>query len=681
MGLGGVKRDREAREREEEEKKKKEAEKKGAKDLGKPKEDSGSKGKAQPQPQPLPDRPIGPPERPAPLPDPWARPVFSKPDMSYYEPPAPQQVSRDEPDTRTPSIGYSGPQSDTVSSREEEPSRSPLASLSDRLRAGYDAPPAQQPSSPSLSDRLRPGYDAPNRPIVPTQAQGPAARNPWVSPVLPPQAPYQLQPDEIAPPRTGMGGNTQQQMLNTQGEWGRGIANYGAERQQEVGGAWNELSNWWQGTPEYRMAQERTKDRRAYEPNFPQDVMTGVAAATQGGTQLNPLNILAGAAVGTAIGGMNQFDLGREAVIRGQDVMDRTFEVPGMIAVNAPLPGVGVSVSEVATPAITGWGAYFGNLAANKDTTLNDFLLHYVAQEIGKTQRLRKEVAQEVAAGNSQAALALRNLPSGAEATAITLDALVNNDQKAARLEEMAMQLQATDPVTAGEYFLQAQELRSMTVAQTVDENMNPAAEFAYGMAADPSMIVGPIGALIGFAPEAQALRRAARAMDISPATARANLGDAVQAGKKLAAAMAEGPKAAPKVYKDLIAPFQGVGEKLSDLSGLFARTPESKAALDTTVLWQGLTGILKDVVSKVDAVRVLDTLLTNPRALVEGVEGLSPELVGRVGGPDGRVRWGPGLAGNNDFTRRLPILMAVRDQILDMASLKGADNLNMPEM
>lgn len=737
-----------------------------------------------------------------PAPSPWA-----KPDLSFYEPPASQQVSRDRTDTSTPSVGYGGPQSNTVTSP-VTPYQPPSYNALTRERQER-----RQPSSWSQPDILRDPYNAPNRPMVPTQAQGPAANNQneqearmqearmqqaraesflrgyappsepsappdvpptswggatpdrlrgeqynapnrpmvptspdWGNPVPPfaspvqgpanapggawhtPQDQFALSPEQIAlrnaiygigdgPSRPPDMSGAQQHFANLgmnqttrplpqqppSSSWG-GVTpdvlsgQYNAPNRpiipvpprpagtdpsilnpkQDVLDAWERYKH----TPEFIYAQAAAADRADYDaPPFWQGITEGAeqgrAVTGDSGTAVGGVFATLGGLVGLA----NQFGPTRAIVEYGQNALQYVSEVPTMVALNAPLrvSPTGKQFPSISQLVTAAFQEVFAPAAANNRGYLG---------RIEQGQQARAAVEQAIAeTGDRRLALALRNI-SGAnplENVTATLNLLRYQEEYARQLEQEAATLAASDPVQAGELLLQAHELRSMTVADMIESRMDWRSELGYGLFDIAGEGIGALTAALRLLPEAKALSKAGKALNVTDDVALARLGVVGEAGKKLTQAVAEGPKAAKGEWGNIIAPFQNAGEKFINskylqwaLTG--KPTQNAKIALDAKEVGQTIFAMVGGITNKNDVKIILDNAANKPENLVRGIVGLSAETLGKFmenPPPNAGLRYHPGLVANDDIARRLALLNTVATEIPNMGSLNGPGKLN----
>lgn len=668
MGLARVRQELErAREREKEEKEKekeKEQSKKGASELAERAKPKPKGPPEQPQYNPLPQNPVGPP------PQPVYNPLPSNP----WQPPQSWEAPRDEDDNRNrqpyrllpDEQPYQQPSMrQQVIDSQPEPIQNRIGNyIGDTFQQGVDAfqnwwqpdstgqpyklLPDEQPQSSQwrpqrtgfsdTSDIGRGPYYAPNRPIVPAQ------------------------PRPFGQEQQSLMGNPIQDTVNN---WNN-VGGLDAILQDPALAA----ADWFTNTPAYQYAQEQTKDRRATTPpNLLESMMEG-ATAFGGG----PIGTPAGMAVGGIVGALNQTNWGREAIIRGQDAMDRTFDVPGRILTTTPIPGLGASFSEYVTPSAVGLLKGMSK----------DQVAIYMAQEIAKSKDLRKTVEQLVAAGHPEANLALANLPSGFDAAQNTLNLLQNRDKMADELHAQAVAAQYTQPDQAGELFRQEQQLRAMTFADMVEANMDIWAEIGYGVFVDPSeILLAPIGLALRAArvlPESRALRKATRELDDVPLDVLIRrLNEAPIVGETVRAGVTEGPRQGVDAYQQAINAYQGIGEKVNTSAWtkwmLTHATPAAKAAADTRALSQGIFGMLTDIADKGDIKIFFDNLINRPANLPKGI--VLPNAIDGLVQSDGLVHWPANVLGHVTFVRRLPILKTLEGEIMAMHALQGTGNVN----
>jgi hypothetical protein len=303
------------------------------------------------------------------------------------------------------------------------------------------------------------------------------------------------------------------------------------------------------------------------------------------------------------------------------------------------------------------------------------------AVTLGKYDQGRQLAEELESKGYPAAKLALINEFSGPDAVLRTLSDMPTQTQRAAQLEESAQAILQVDPYLAAQQMAEAKRIREMTPVQMVDDNMNIVAELAWGILS-PDPIFDGAGAvlkLLRLTPEARAVGKVTDALSLVPEQIQRNLSTAVSQQKGLINKLTSGATDASAYYRELTQPWMGTGERISEGVGFFARTPNSRAAQDTEALWGGLVSLTRSLgTDKADIRAVLDALATDPRRLVDGVK-LSGQALDLVRGGDGLVRWDPNLVGNNQFARRLPIMAAVREEIVNLPSLKGDGPLDNP--
>jgi hypothetical protein len=611
-----------------------------------------------------------------PLSNPWKRPTFSQP------------VQREEPERY--SSPYSSPPLDTSapmldSSRNESGTRQSRVSqpLTPAHDSSYDVPNQWQVQNQQDDDdeEQRP-TSSPWRPISSWGTQ-PSLSDNVRSQAAP--RPYQLQPDEMAPTNYDRRRNVfNNQPEPIQNRIGNAIGN-------TIGGGFDAAMDWWQGTPEQDYHQAQSERRRA--TSF--EELPSVGEAMQQGNQAlqgswGPLGVLA-TGLGAGIGAANRTEIGRNIILGAQDALSGFSELGATMHSSPWLQGFSPSEIINADLATLNEALLDVTQPGYNPSEKKGFFSHldeFRTDRLTESNTVRKRVNEMVEQGNKSANIALRLMNTSTGAVQAYLGDVNNKEENIARLEEEGNALAGSDPVLASEKFRQAEELRAMDNLDMLEARMSPLAEFAYGMVFDVGQVVSPFIGILGILPEAQALRRATRAKNVTPDQAIARLSTGAKEGADIAKTfLQEGPAAAQKKYKewnnafagagtpDVLIPFQKAGKAITDISWLFARTNESKAAIDTEVVWQGISAIFSGITDKGDARRIAALLPNNLGQLVKGVAGLSTDAMQRLGQSDGVVKWGSGLLGDNDFVRRSPVFKLIENELNNLASLQGTGN------
>src|SRR3990167_2761183 len=249
----------------------------------------------------------------------------------------------------------------------------------------------------------------------------------------------------------------------------------------------------------------------------------------------------------------------------------------------------------------------------------------------------------------TEANAAMVKLIAGPEETRSAIDAILNQDDMVAELEQKAQQALAaaqgltdsTRPLTedaykfylnrpmtketfdavnnkyleAAQYGAQANELKNKTKTEIIDEHGNAWAEFLGGVILDPLNI--------SLAPSREALQaaKAAALINMTPAQALNALDGVIDDATKTALG-------------------GNVGGWWSAVNP-FARTADTNAHMATDILWRAAANIMSDVTDKTSARAVLDLWTNDPRQLVEGVV---------LPGSTEITKWGPGVVANSEL-------------------------------
>lgn len=205
----------------------------------------------------------------------------------------------------------------------------------------------------------------------------------------------------------------------------------------------------------------------------------------------------------------------------------------------------------------------------------------------------------------------------------------------------------------AAEYGRQANLLRQKTKVEFIDDQTNIWGEIMEGVFADPLNYI-----TLGPSKEALLASRATQLMNV-PEKEAIRLLDEVTAGRQIPTLWEEAIGKEPVKWLNYINPFN-----------LNPRTAETKAELATDTLWRTATQLLTDVTDKETARAVIQTWVTNPRLLVEGVQT-----------PAGIIKAGPGLLANDEVIRQYDVLKRAGEALLNMDALKGAGGFNPVEV
>ena len=205
----------------------------------------------------------------------------------------------------------------------------------------------------------------------------------------------------------------------------------------------------------------------------------------------------------------------------------------------------------------------------------------------------------------------------------------------------------------AAEYGRQANLLRQKTKTEFIDDQTNIWGEIMEGIFADPLNYI-----TLGPSKESLLALRATQLMNV-PEKEAIRLLDEVTAGRQIPTLWEEAIGKEPVKWLNYINPFN-----------LNPRTAETKAELATDTLWRTATQLLTDVTDKETARAVIQTWVTNPRLLVEGVQT-----------PAGIIKAGPGLLANDEVIRQYDVLKRAGEALLNMDALKGAGGFNPVEV
>jgi hypothetical protein len=540
-----------------------------------------------PQPQP----PVqGPPQRPQPLATPSFAPQppvqRSHPNL-LRQPDAPPQAPPQAP-TAAQLQGLSGPSVDTGV---------PPISQSQPSDDTEKMPPPQTGSQFSVSKRpILPGINAPlsGVPLIPSKT-------------LPLPAPYSGRGPVLPGINTPLRGNPTDEKPQ------QGLGNFASA---DPFGA---MHDYWLNSPEHMYLQQGKEQRDQSEAPLQDPGKAFIEGAKQGMQTGGGLgNAGSSLALGLVQGGKAALDntgIGRNIEHGVEDFFETAKEMT-LSAANAPILN-GKSVSEYLTPAIVTPLSYLnaiptamsGNLldpgtatevtndifgVVNMIVTKGASLGKPIDASIAQTQQARKDVAA-AAQSNPQAKLALRAIDISGDSVESALDNITHKSQKIQDLEQRANAIQTQDPIMAGELLRQAKELRGKSAVDMVNDTLNPWIEFAYDLALDPINWAGE-GAVHGvdnvlglatgwhFLPEANALAKAEKAMNITADEAVKNLNEALLGGNKLKSALAEGADRAQEVYKGLSAGKQGIGERIANATRILARTPREQGVSEYRV-------------------------------------------------------------------------------------------------
>lgn len=526
------------------------------------------------------------------------------------------------------------------------------------LTGSFNQPPqqpqqaAQQPPSPGNGfappDVLRGEYNAPNRPMIPV------------------------------PPRPAFGPQDNSSLIIPDGS------------------AFWEL---YKDTPEYRLSYEHAKDRNNYDvPTYEQalnEQMDWQKVTLDDGTVLNTTPSLSDYTYAGLTTALNSFAPTREIIEQGSNILDYS-SVPWLAGINAPILPGGTSISSILTPIGAQLNEALNPFSPNYDpmklltgfSVANEGFIKGAVGDQAQYQEARKLVADAIAeTGDPSLKIALRPIGGSdpVERVQAVLDFMQKKPQMVAQLQQEAQEAQGHDPVRAGQLFAKAQELQNMTLAEAVDQNLDPWAELFYGLV-DPvqDVALSPLFEILGLVKEGRVIRRAAKQVDVGAGTVIERLSQASKKGEKLADALAEGNKEGRKVYQGIVAASQNRVEKITTSQWLgWMQTNASasaKASKDSNILGETLVGVFNGISEKSDYRKIMPIVITNPEQLVKGVVGLSEDAMTRLAQPDGMVRWGAGAVGNADTVRRVPLLKTAENELLGMRSIQGTGKVNPVE-
>lgn len=636
----------------------------------------------------------GPPPAPAPLPDPWQRPVFGAPDPGLPTREAPPLIQMQSPgvDTGVPSLSSSQERSPTVQSQ-----------LPQAPMPGVQPRPMSPELQVSLSDRLRDPYGAPNRPMLPTQAQGPAAQpDPWQRPTFGQPQQQQTVEEYLENPF----GNRQ-----TIGTWiGQQPAGQYWQQQynQNIERANDTLpSETWQRTP---LMQSFNENKSA--PQWMQNVGEAMGFTPD---QINQAwrttGIPAWQAVDAATGNPAQTawaaidDPFKYAGAVGMDLLNKTFdsgrtlastprdEWLAYLAGNPMEPGSGQQLPPLAEAIAAGgvvgeaiknqtWGNP-GRFLANLTTgyLTGGGLQRAITGEIdalfdsGQYQRNMdawwnaKNYINALPTDqkkNAQIAWAMGISGGGAVENAARDLATWEQQKQEVRTQAEAAG-KAGDDLTAAQLGIRLNEMERMTPVDIIEQYMNIPAEFVYGALVDPGSWALELGATASRAKSVLKYQDEAKALfEINTAQAKKNIDQAISAAQGTLDRIASGRGVKADQWWKFVNPAEW-----------FARTPESKANIDADWLMATTVDLTKGITSKEDAKRVLLTMQNDATQLFGPGAQLGSSPV-QLRGAGNVTQFDPGVVGNEQIAKRLPILKILPEGWIDnLESLKGEGTFN----
>lgn len=484
------------------------------------------------------------------------------------------------------------------------------------------------------------------------------------------------------------GANWLGQQAQGAGEWinqnlGQGAQWVGYNTLGNMAQAGGQFEDWWQNTPGYLAAQAHAEERQNFDTSqlptpleaYQRHVIApGSALSTIPGAYAG--SQLAGAVdfLGTAL---NENEWGRQASIAAQNAIDYGSEFLIAPAQQA-IPGLGVSAIDIGNAKLQEATQAIPNLTMNGEGLPSFTMGGYGGWNLDPTvwmtqaQTARRLIDES---GEPAAQIAKRNLLTSPESALQTLDLVLNKDQRAARLEAEAIQIQAADPDKAARNLAEAQRLRAMTPADIVDEYASPLKEIFWGIMADPTTYVDPF-AWLGLTVEANKTRKAAQLFDVAAEDATRVL-SGLPSPQQVQEGIALGPQQARQMWNTFISPYKSTAEQITEFIPGIGRTRTSKAELDANAAWQGVLRILSDIDDKGDAQRILSALTQAPQQLVDGLTGLTSNAARMLMAEDGAVRWAPGVVSNQEFLRRYPIIQGSASGLPNMSSLQGTGKID----
>lgn len=262
---------------------------------------------------------------------------------------------------------------------------------------------------------------------------------------------------------------------------------------------------------------------------------------------------------------------------------------------------------------------------------------------------------------------------------------------KQATIDEMAATYQqqalSGDADGAALTYKQMMDLKDKSYGDILGDNMNVWAELlsaAYGDVSPLGWGGHIIGHSVGEFTKIFNLEKFKGVYDIGKDAANANLDLALMRGgdfiKDVAGTSKPGSiftgSGIADAWAKSVAPYLSRAEKVTQspfaAGGIFALDAKAKAIGDANILLRNIKWIFKDTIStKGDARVILDSLIRNPKSLIEGIMGLTSEAITKLS-PEGFMQWGPGVVGNKELTRRFPLLTMAQDMIRGMDALKG---------
>mgnify|MGYP002622754664 FL=1 len=412
----------------------------------------------------------------------------------------------------------------------------------------------------------------------------------------------------------------------------------------EVGPVDATLSTLFEGTPGYEYALQTYKDRQAEGSNegfdrFFDNLYTSMAALDAPNKYIQTQQVPGSGQLVKAITGHGgDVSIGQLASAFGE-ALNKTFNPfnPNSAIETSPDDGL-------TNPFAVGWDIFQNNLA--------------------QSQIVRQTIEALPPEARDMANVGFVNIISGPERLEKTVDSILSQDTMVAEYERLAQEAMAKgDTLAAADYGRRADELSKKTKTQLIDEQINPWAEIMGGILLDPTTFI------TGAGEEALQAAKTARMMRLTPD----------QAVKEIAQAMAGDTN--PNTWQNV--PLVGtlVGDKATtwwNAVNPFARTADTQAHLATDTLFRTATQLLADITEKGQARAIIDVWTQDPSQLVKGIMLQGAEA---IADSDGLVKFGPGLMANPELLQQYPVLLGVRDRLLNMRSLTGDGPVNPMEL